>query len=141
MYRGGNWVVNGRDYGVICRLTIYARRDTKASQPLNISIRRIAWTEAIQESSRLAILRICSIYDRELQDTVFCYHPCASVVDLPARYPSTDGESNATVLHLAQFFAAQEESLELAATELECVHETLQMAKERIIVLEEALYG
>ena len=62
-------------------------------------------------------------------------------MDLPACYPSTDGEGNTTVVHLAQFAAAQEESLELAATKLECIHETLQMAEERIAVLEEDLYG
>ena len=45
-------------------------------------------------------------------------------MDLPARYSSTEGEGSATVVHLAQFAAAQEESLELVATELECVHET-----------------
>ena len=45
------------------------------------------------------------------------------------------------MVHLAQFAAAQEESLELATTELECVYETLQMAEERIATLEEALYG
>ena len=62
-------------------------------------------------------------------------------MDRPARYPSTDGEDNATVVHLAQFTAAQEESLELVATELECAYETLQRAEERIATLEEALYG
>lgn len=62
-------------------------------------------------------------------------------MDLATRYPSTDGEGNATVVHLAQFAAAQEESLETVATELECVYETLDRAEERIVVLEEALYG
>ena len=115
MYKGTDWVVNGRSRGVLYRLTIYTRRDTKANHPLNISIRRMVFSEGIQESSRLAILRICNIYAHKLQDTVFRYHPCASTVDLPTRYPSTDGERNATVVHLAQFAAAQEESLELAA--------------------------
>ena len=85
LYVGNNWVVNGRDRGVICRLTIYARRSDKASQPSNISVRKITWLEGIQESSRLAMLRICNIYMRELKDTVFRYHPRAAAVDLPAR--------------------------------------------------------
>ena len=32
MYRGSNWTVNGRDHGVLCRLTIYARRGKKIQQ-------------------------------------------------------------------------------------------------------------
>ena len=31
MYRGNQCVVNGQDHGVICRLTVYARKSTKAS--------------------------------------------------------------------------------------------------------------
>lgn len=126
---------------VICRLTVYARKSTKASQPLNISVRRITFVQGIQESSRLAILRICHIYARELRNTVFHYHPRAAAVDRPACYPSTDGEDDATVVHLAQFVAAQEKSLEATATELECAYEVLQGAEERIATLEEALYG
>ena len=141
MYKGTDWVVNGRSHRVLCRLTIYARRDTKARRPLNISVQRMVFLEGIQESSRLAILRICNIYARKLHDTVFRYHPRASAVDLPARYPSTDGERNATVVNLAQFAASQAESLELAAIELECVYVTLQITEERIATLEEALYG
>ena len=141
MYVGNNWIVNGQDRGVICRLTIYARRNDKASQPSNISVRKITWLEGIQESSRLAMLRICNIYRRELKDTVFRYHPRAAAVDLPACYPSTEEESNATVVHLAQYTAAQEESMERMATELEDVYETLRRAEERIVILQETIHA
>ena len=141
MYRGSEYMVNGRDRGVICHLTVYARKNTRASQPLNISVRRTTFRQGIQESSRLAILRVCHIYAQELQSTVFRYHPRSAAVDRCARFPSTNGEGNATVVHLAQFAAAQEESLELMATELDCAYEAWERAEERIAVLEQALYG
>ena len=47
MYRGNHWVVNERDHRVICRLTVCARRDTKVSQPLNISVRRINFAKGV----------------------------------------------------------------------------------------------
>lgn len=89
-------MVNGRSRGVLCRLTIYAREDTNASHPMNITVWRIIFNEGIQKSSRLAILRVCNIYTNELKGLVFRLHPRASAVDRPARYP----------LHLAHFVAA-----------------------------------
>ena len=84
----------------------------------------------------MAMLRICNIYMRELKDTVFRYHPRAAAVDLSVGYPSTEEESNATVVHLTQFAVAQEEALERVSTELDCVYETLQRAEERIAILQ-----
>lgn len=141
MYRGSEYIVNGRDRGVVCRLTVYARRNTRGSQPLDVSVRRITFTQGIQESSRLAMLRVCHIYAEELQNTVFRYHPRAASGELSAHFPSTNGEGNATVVHLARFTAAQEESLEMAATELRCAYQAWEEAEERIVVLEQALYG
>ena len=98
---------------------------------MDISVRRITFTQGIQETSRLAILRVCHIYAGELQNTVFRYHPRAASGELSARFPTTSGEGNATVVHLAQFTAAQEESLEMAATELRCAYQAWEEAEER----------
>lgn len=128
-------MVDGHKRGTICRLTIYTRMNTKASQP----VRRITWSEGIQESSRLAMLRICHIYMRELHGTVFRYHPRAAAVELPAHYPSTEGEEDATLVHLARYVVAQEESMEMMAADLDGAYKSLHQAEEKIAILEEIL--
>lgn len=47
MYHGNHWVVNDRDRGVICHLTVYTRKDTRASQPLNIFVKRINFAKGV----------------------------------------------------------------------------------------------
>ena len=70
----------------------------------------------------------------------FSPSPRASAVNLPTRFPSTNGEEDAIVVHLAHFIATQEKALESTVTKLQGAYEMLQLAEERVAELEEALY-
>lgn len=105
-----------------------------------ISAKRATEEDGIQETSRLAMLRMCHIHARELKDTVFRLHPRAPAVDRLAHYPTIDEERDAMVFQLTHFVAAQEKALEVAREELHGTYEIIKIVECTTTELEETLY-
>lgn len=122
-YHGAETVRQERECWVV-RVTIFPEGQPFVHQPLCYTTTRVNCSDAIQDVSRLALHRVCSRFSRELRRTPFRYFPARLPSERFGHAPSAEGESDATIYHLAELVKSLDDAYTITRRELYTAYET-----------------